>query len=242
VGGIDLLFQPLYETSALADAVAIVNARRPLRLALGRNGSVWIDRGDAAYSHWAADAFIVFDKPTLWLAIFGHGAECEALVRLGAAFDADVELITPNANLLQWARSHGIAATALQRSILPATLAIDPWTALVLLFHDHDWEPPLLAQLLNTPAFFIGAMGSRATHEHRIAALRALDVSSRALSRLVAPLGVIASAREPTTLALSALARSPIRINGPDIEVNADSENLGMTCRKFGRGIGQCGA
>jgi len=213
-GGVDLLFQPLDETLALAEGLGILDERRPLRLALGRNGGVRIDRGVAIRSQWIGDAFIAVHKPALRLAIFGHGAECEALTRLCGAFGADVALVTPNADLLQWARSRGVAATALRRPIVPATLAIDPWTAVVMLFHDHDWEPPLLEQLLKAPAFFVGAMGSRAAHEKRIAALRALNCSWRARARLVAPLGVIASARDPATLALSALAQIADRYRG----------------------------
>src|SRR5690606_39506250 len=41
----------------------------------------------------------------------------------------------------------------------PAGLSADPWTAIVLLFHDHEWEQAILEWALDTPAFFIGAQG-----------------------------------------------------------------------------------
>jgi xanthine dehydrogenase accessory factor len=77
---------------------------------------------------------------------------------------------------------------------------------LVLLFHDHDWEEALLAQALEQPAFFIGAMGSRATQARRLANLASRGIAPAALARLAGPIGLIAAARDPDTLALSAMA------------------------------------
>jgi xanthine dehydrogenase accessory factor len=86
-------------------------------------------------------------------------------------------------------------------------LVADPWSALVFLFHDHAWEPVLLEQALTQPWFFIGAMGSQRTHANRLATLRERGLPEEALTRIVAPLGLIPSARDPVTMALSALAQ-----------------------------------
>jgi xanthine dehydrogenase accessory factor len=55
--------------------------------------------------------------------------------------------------------------------------------------------------------FFIGAMGSRRTHASRLEKLRELGVQEDLLARISAPLGLIPTARDPVTLALSALAQ-----------------------------------
>jgi len=60
---------------------------------------------------------------------------------------------------------------------------LDARTAVVTLFHDHDYEVPLLRKALESEAFYIGAMGSRTTHDARLMALREID-SSLKLSRL----------------------------------------------------------
>ena len=77
----------------------------------------------------------------------------------------------------------------------------------MFLFHDHTWEPSLLEQVITQPWFFIGAMGSRRTHENRLEQLRGREIPEEALARIAAPLGLIPSARDPMTLALSALAQ-----------------------------------
>ena len=77
----------------------------------------------------------------------------------------------------------------------------------MFLFHDHAWEPSLLEQVITQPWFFIGAMGSRRTHANRLEQLRERGIAEEALARITAPLGLIPSARDPMTLALSALAQ-----------------------------------
>ena len=83
----------------------------------------------------------------------------------------------------------------------------DMWTAWVILFHDHDKEPPILTRALNSDAFYIGAMGSRKTHAARCEALRAQGVDKTQIARIHGPIGLIPSMRDANLLALSILAQ-----------------------------------
>jgi len=83
-----------------------------------------------------------------------------------------------------------------------------------LFFHDHDWEPPLLADALKTEAFYIGAQGSQRARDARLADLRAMDVPEEQLTRLTGPVGLIPSARDPGTLAVSVLAEVLSKASG----------------------------
>lgn len=83
---------------------------------------------------------------------------------------------------------------------------MDDRTAVVLFFHDHDWEPPILAGALETEAFYIGAQGSQRARDARLLMLRGMGVSDAACARLHGPVGVIPSARDAGTLAVSVLA------------------------------------
>jgi xanthine dehydrogenase accessory factor len=142
----------------------------------------------------------------LKLLILGHGEESIALARLALTFGAEVELLSPELAIVDAAAACG-AKTGVLETPESVSVDADRWTAVVLLFHDHDWEPRLLAQALNSPAFFIGAMGSRATHEARIARVRSLGFCEEAVARIHGPLGLIPAARDPQMLALSALAQ-----------------------------------
>ena len=82
----------------------------------------------------------------------------------------------------------------------------DRWTAIVFLFHDHDWEGCLMSYVLDQPHFYLGAMGGRTAHENRKATLKEIGVTSDKIASIRAPIGLFHSSRDPDTLALSALA------------------------------------
>jgi xanthine dehydrogenase accessory factor len=129
--------------------------------------------------------------PALSLQLFGEGPELEALVALARAAGVEVA-------------AHGKDALSLGRR--PQGLAADPWTAVVLLFHDHEWELPILEWALETSAFHIGAQGGFEARRGRIERLAANQVPPEQLQRIRSPIGVIAHSREPGVLALSVLA------------------------------------
>jgi xanthine dehydrogenase accessory factor len=129
--------------------------------------------------------------PALKLQLFGEGPELDALVALSGAAGVEVE-------------AHGKDALALGRR--PEGLAADPWTAVVLLFHDHEWEQPILEWALSTSAFHIGAQGGFEARRERIERLAAAGVAPSRLARIRSPVGVIARSREPGVLAISVLA------------------------------------
>jgi xanthine dehydrogenase accessory factor len=129
--------------------------------------------------------------PALRLQLFGEGPELEALVAFAGAAGVEVA-------------AHGKDALSLGRR--PAGLAADPWTAVVLLFHDHEWEQPILEWALDTRAFHIGAQGGFEARRTRLERLAERRVPSDQLSRIKSPIGVITHSREPGVLALSVLA------------------------------------
>ena len=130
--------------------------------------------------------------PALRLQLFGEGPELEALSALAATAGIDVA-------------AHGRDALSLGRQ--PAGLTADPWTAVVLLFHDHEWEQAILEWALGTLAFHIGAQGGFEARRQRVERLARANVAPDQLGRIRSPVGVIPRSREPGVLALSVLAQ-----------------------------------
>ncbi len=83
---------------------------------------------------------------------------------------------------------------------------VDERTALIVLTHDVKFDIPLLQVALQTPAGYIGAMGSRRTHAHRIDALRRAGITAAQLARINAPIGLDLGARTPEETAISIAA------------------------------------
>ena len=84
--------------------------------------------------------------------------------------------------------------------------AVDARTVICVLTHDPKFDVPLLEVALGTDAAYIGAMGSRRTHDDRLARLREEGVTEEALARLASPIGLDIGARTPEETAISIAA------------------------------------
>jgi xanthine dehydrogenase accessory factor len=82
----------------------------------------------------------------------------------------------------------------------------DRRTVLCVLTHDAKFDIPLLQAALRLPVAFVGAMGSRRTHEDRNRRLREAGVTEHELARLRSPIGLDLGARTPEETALSIAA------------------------------------
>lgn len=125
------------------------------------------------------------------LLAFGEGPELAALLALAQAAGMVAEA----------------ASGPLALGDVPRDVPVDAWTAIILLYHDHEWETPLLRWALDTPAFLIGAQGGAQARADRLERLATEGVGAGDLARIVSPIGLIARSREPQVLALSVLAQ-----------------------------------
>lgn len=129
--------------------------------------------------------------PRLAIRAFGEGPELAALATIASAAGVVCEAIGKS------------SLTLGQASETPPA---DPWTAVVMLFHDHEWETALIEETLSSPAFYIGAQGGMRARQARIDALRAMGIPEEGLARVRSPIGSPLGSRTPQALALSVLA------------------------------------
>ncbi|MBW3167341.1 XdhC family protein [Qipengyuania flava] len=130
-------------------------------------------------------------QPALRIVAFGEGPELAAIERLAAAMGLECD-----------ARDK----TALSLGSLAKDCRFDRWTAVVMLFHDHEWEAPLLEQALSSEAFYVGAQGGERARIQRTLSLASRNIEESRIARIRSPIGLIPTCRSPETLALSALA------------------------------------
>ena len=129
--------------------------------------------------------------PRLVIRALGEGPELEALRTIAAAAGIACEIVGQR------------SLTLGSRSGLTAA---DRWTAVVVLFHDHEWETALIEEALEGEAFYIGAQGGFNARVARIDALLRRGASARDLARVRSPIGMPTGSRTPQTLALAVLA------------------------------------
>jgi xanthine dehydrogenase accessory factor len=85
-------------------------------------------------------------------------------------------------------------------------LAVDARTAIVILTHDPKIDEPALVGALKTPAFYIGAIGSRKTHAARAERLVQAGAVPESFRRIHGPIGLDLGGRSIQELALSILS------------------------------------
>jgi xanthine dehydrogenase accessory factor len=85
-------------------------------------------------------------------------------------------------------------------------LNLDEGTYVVVLSHDEKLDNPALRVALESPAPYVGALGSRKTHAKRVKALKEMGVSDAQLARIHAPIGLNLGARSPEEVALAIMA------------------------------------
>ena len=203
-GAIDVLIAPNPNMDAIETLCQALESRTSIALAIDRDTKVQA----TTPGETSPDALHSFTySPKLRLRIAGRGADALALAKIGDAAGYSVRLQLLDGDDVEDARRAKLqnVEQLTTASGLP-NLDDDPWTAFVLLFHDHDWEVPLLKQALSGPAFYIGAVGSARTHSIRCEALRAANGAEHDIARIHGPVGLVPSLRDASAIALSTLA------------------------------------
>lgn len=93
-------------------------------------------------------------------------------------------------------------------------MKLDRRSAVIALTHDPKLDDLALMEALKTPAFYVGALGSRRNNAARRARLREFDLSDDELARLHGPIGLYIGSRTPPEIAISILAEVTAAKNG----------------------------
>lgn len=188
------LGSPSLDAGVVADARALLEAER--------SEVKTYEIGEAV-----VDVFIETFPPPPVLLIFGAVHVAQALARFAKMLgfrvivsDARAKLASPerfpevDRLIVAWPDE------ALQE------LTIGPNTYIAILTHDPKFDEPALLGALQTPARYIGAVGSRRTNADRRERLRAAGVDEESLARVRGPIGLDIGASTPEEMAISILA------------------------------------
>jgi xanthine dehydrogenase accessory factor len=85
-------------------------------------------------------------------------------------------------------------------------IELTPSTAIAILTHDPKIDDPALVNALASPAFYVGALGSRKTHAARRSRLVDAGLSAERIDRIQAPIGLDIGASSPEEIAVSIMA------------------------------------
>ena len=186
-------------TSGGLQPTAVQNEELLVRLQTDRSGIIG-EQSDAPI-------FARIYNPQLRLFIVGAVHIAQALAEMAQRTGYDVTVIDPRDTWGTAERFPGIKLDRRWPSTALEDLAPDNRTAIVTLSHDPKLDDPALLSAFESPAFYIGSLGSRKTHAARLKRLTKAGVSEQQLARIHAPVGLDIGAQNPAEIALSALAQ-----------------------------------
>ncbi len=151
--------------------------------------------------------FVAIHNPPLRLLVVGAVHIAQALLPMAVACGYDCTLIDPREAFGAAARFPGQIIRHDWPDAALQALAPDARTAVVTLTHDSKLDDPAILATLATNVFYLGCLGSKRTHEKRLARLRDAGVTEAQIARIHAPVGLAIGARSPAEIALSILAQ-----------------------------------
>ncbi|MFJ8691451.1 XdhC family protein [Streptomyces roseolilacinus] len=189
---------PELDRTAAAEARALLDAGRTGTVAIGAEG---------ARCGQPLTLLVESSVPPPRMIVFGAVDFASALVRVGRFLGYRVTVCDARPVFATAARFPDAdeVVVAWPHEYLEAT-EVDARTVLCVLTHDARFDIPLLRRALRLPVAYVGAMGSRRTHEDRNRRLREVGVTELELARLRSPIGLDLGARTPEETALSIAA------------------------------------
>ncbi|MCC7271715.1 MAG: XdhC family protein [Alphaproteobacteria bacterium] len=154
----------------------------------------------------AGPVFVNVFNPPRRLVVVGAVHIAQPLVPMAAISGFQVVVIDPRHGFATDARFPEVTLDTDWPDEAMERLRPDVRTAVVTLTHDPKLDDPALAVALRSPAFYIGALGSRRTHAARVERLKALGFGDNEIGRIDAPIGLDIGAVSPAEIAISILA------------------------------------
>ena len=152
------------------------------------------------------DWFLNPFNPPLRLLVVGAVHIAQPLARMAALAGYDVTVIDPRTSFASENRFPDIDLRHDWPDDAMAALAPDTRTAVVTLTHDPKLDDPALQAALNSPSFYIGALGSKKTHAARVARLKEAGFEDIDIARIHGPVGLSIGAKSPAEIAISIMA------------------------------------
>jgi xanthine dehydrogenase accessory factor len=207
-GGIEVVLEPQVEPASLRALLAALRRGEAVerRVCLA-TGEVSLHAGDPR-CRIDLDARRLRRRfaPAWRLLLVGAGDLARCVAASAVGLGARVAVCEPRAH---WSTGWDLSEVPLHREMPDDVLvafAPDSTTAVLALTHDPTLEDPVLSEALASPAFYVGALGSRRNAARRRERLQRLGVSARDLARLHSPAGLALGGRSVPEMALSILA------------------------------------
>lgn len=232
-GNLRLVQEPLAST-AWIDEVLARTARhelvaRTLNLADGTVTVEAASRGEK-FAFDGAQMRALFG-PRWRMLIIGAGQLSRVLAGMALALDFEVVCCDPREEYhLTWDVPNTTFSKAMPDDLV-LELQLDPHSAVVAVTHDPKLDDLVLLEALKSPAFYVGALGSRSNTAGRKERLALFDLAPGEIDRLHGPIGLDLGSKTPAEIAVSILAEIVAVKNGVALTQKKDGSAMPLASR-----------
>ena len=207
-GTLRLLVEPKPELVVLEKLLEGVSShqvsRRKVNIASGKSTLLDGDRHDE-FTFTDSEMCTTYG-PRWRMVIIGAGQLSLYTADFALASDFEVIVIDPREEYAEGLNRDDVSFIQGMPDDVLQEIGVDPHTAVVALTHDPKLDDMALMEALKSPAFYVGALGSRKNTQKRKVRLLEFDVSEAQVERLHGPVGLYIGALTPPEIAVSILA------------------------------------
>lgn len=215
-GTIQLVLEPLARESGMLALLREIEAGHLVARRLD------LLTGEATLHPASAGDGLAFDGATLTtihgpryrLLVIGASQLSKYLAQIAVGLDYRVTVCDPRDEYTETWDIPGVSLVRTMPDDTVRALRLDERCAVVALTHDPKLDDMALMEALKSPAFYVGALGSRANNAKRRERLREVDVTDDEIARLHGPIGLYIGSRTPPEIAISILAEITAVKNG----------------------------
>ena len=217
-GTIQLVLEPLTRESGIRALLREVEAGHLVTRRLE------LSSGFATLHPAQAVDGLVFDGKTLTtihgpryrMLVIGASQLSKYLAEIAVGLDYQVTICDPRDEYTETWDIPGVRLVRTMPDDTVKAMKLDERCAVVALTHDPKLDDLALMEALKSPAFYIGALGSRANNAKRRERLREFELTDAEIARLHGPIGLYIGSRTPPEIAVSILAEVTAIKNGVD--------------------------
>ena len=215
-GTIQLVLEPLSGESRIGELLDEVQrgrlVARTLELGTGR-----VTLGSARASDglfFDGEVLRTVHGPRYRMLVIGAGQLSKYLAQIAVGLDYQVTVCDPREEYTETWDIHGVRLVKTMPDDTVVAMKLDERCAVVALTHDPKLDDLALMEALKSPAFYVGALGSRANNAKRRKRLEEFDLTREQIARLHGPIGLYIGSRTPPEIAISILAEVTAAKNG----------------------------
>ena len=230
-GTLQLVFEPVSESSRLEELLATIERHEMVARSLDmKTGKVTLEAGK-----WSDN--LEFDGAVLktvhgprWrLLVIGAGQVSRYLAQMAQALDYHVTVCDPREEYAEEWDFPGVPLNRGYPDDVVLEMNMDAHSAVVALTHDPKLDDAALIEALKSPAFYVGALGSKKNNDSRRLRLKEFDLADAEIAKLFGPVGLKIGSKTPPEIALSILAEMTAVRHGVQVPRTVEPPKVNVT-------------